>query len=237
MTNHGLRRLTGLHTIFTTSLVVSSQAALVWLFDYPSIFGETTATVLSRYHEEGGWLPLAWFAFAIGALSLAPLALLYEHLLERVCTPVLRLATVLGVVAGLAYAVGIMRWVLLARLVSAKLVDPSTTAQGREMLVIVFQAFDVYCGNGFGETIAPLAHAGWAVLLGVFLRRAGMFPSWVAWAQIVTGAAIATRPLEYIGLARLSELSDIGNLLSALLLLGMGVALVRSPPLPVEGER
>lgn len=233
MTNHELRRLTGIHTILTASLVVSSQAALVWLFDYPAIFDQPTATVLARYHQGGGWLSFAWFAFAIGALSLAPLAILYEHLLEKVATPVLRVATGLGVVAGLAYTIGIMRWVLLARLLSAKLVDPATSAPARELIAMVFQCFDVYCGNGFGETIAPLAHAAWAVLLGVFLRRAGLFPRWVAWSQIVCGAAIATRPLEYVGLAALSELSDIGNLLSALLLLGMGVALVRSTPASV----
>jgi hypothetical protein len=159
-----------------------------------------------------------------------PLSIFYHQLLCDAKTPARDIGTAFGIVAGFAYVIGIMRWVLLARMLSAKLVDPATTAQGKEMIVLVFQAFDVYCGNAFGETIAPLAHGFWVVLLGLSMRQTGIFPRWIAWAQISFGAIIATRPLEYIGLKPVAEISDVGTMLWTLLLLGMGIALVRAHP-------
>lgn len=223
---------TGIVTILTASLVILGQLGLVLFFDYPKVFDQPLSAVLESYHRRGGVVALAWFIFALGTLMMIPLALLYERLLNEVRTSALRIGTVLGTVAGFAYAIGISRWVLLARGLSAKLVDPTTSEQARESIILVFQAFDVYCGNSFGETIAPLAHGAWAFLLGFTLRQTRIFPSWIAWAQMVGGIVIALRPLEYLGWKSIAEISDAGTLLWTLLLLAMGIALVRSRRIP-----
>jgi Domain of unknown function (DUF4386) len=223
---------TGIVTILTASLVILGQIGLVLFFDFPRVFDQPMSAVLDSYHRRGGAVSLAWFTFALGTLMMIPLAILYDRLLHEVRTSALRIGTVLGIVAGFAYAMGISRWVLLAKMLSAKLADPAISGQAKETIVLVFQAFDVYCGNSFGETVAPLAHGGWALLLGITLRQARILPSWVAWAQMVGGILIALRPLEYLGWKSIAEISDAGTLLWTLLLLGMGIALLRNRRVP-----
>ncbi len=219
---------TGGLMVLAAALVVLGQLALVLLFDYPAIFDQPTADILVRYHQSGGLLPLAWLGFALGTLMLAPLALLCRGLCQEPRRPLVQIATAFGVVAGIAYVIGIMRWVLLARLLAAKLVDPGLGAQARETIVLVFQAVDVYCGNSFGETIAPIAHGLWVLLLGLALRQSAGIPRWITWSQIVLGVPIACRPLEYVGWPWVAELSDGATMLWTLLLLGLGTALMRA---------
>lgn len=234
MTSNRTALAAGILTILTALLVILGQVALMGIFNYPEIFNQPMADILEQYHRAGGAVTLAWFVFALGTLTMIPTAILLERLVADRASAGLRIGTTFACVAGIAYVIGIMRWVLLARMMSAKLMDPATGAQAREAIVLTFQAFDTYCGNSFGETIAPLCHGAWVLLLGIALLRSTLFPRWLAWVQVLSGPVIAARPLEYVGLGALGEISDIGNGLWCLMLLGMGVALVNKRPRPID---
>lgn len=216
----------GIVTILTALLVMLSQVALMGLFNYPEVFDQPVATILEQYHRAGDGVTLAWFLFALGTLMMIPTAILLQRLVADRASAGLRIGTTFACIAGTAYVIGIMRWVLLARVLSTKLADPATGAQARDTIVLIFQAFDVYCGNSFGETIAPLCHGAWVLLLGMALLRSSLLPRWLAWVQVLSGPVIAARPLEYVGLRAVAVISDAGTALWCLLLLGIGVALV-----------
>ena len=156
---------------------------------------------------------------------IVPLALLFESVVARPSLR-LRIATAFGLVAALAYTIGIMRWVLVARFLANAVVCAHNATEAATA-ALIFRAFAVYCGNSFGETIAPVAHGVWATILGHALLKVDRLPRWLGWAQIVTGAAIALRPLEYVGATTLGELGDIGVGAWTVLLALTGVLLAK----------
>lgn len=227
MENTAYQRATGALMMFTAGLALTSQAALVKLFDFPNIFALPIGTVLEKYHDAGAMLPWAWFGFAMASLLIIPIALMLHKIFRREDTPWLTIGTVFGSIAGFCYVLGIMRWVLLARVLSDLYVDPATTPAAKETITLIFKAFDVYCGNSFGETIAPIAHAAWLILLGGAMRKAPRFGPWLPWSQIIAGAIIALRPLEYVGCKAAADLSDATLGVWVLLIAIMGVLLLR----------
>ncbi|HMA91292.1 MAG TPA: DUF4386 family protein [Polyangiaceae bacterium] len=227
MTRTKLHFSTGCLAIVGSGLVIASQATLAVVFDYPNVMRETTLVVLQRYHAAGVAAPLAWFAFALGAFAIAPLAVLLQSVAAREPSPLLRVGTTLGVLAGFSYTIGIMRWVLLAKMLATEVVSAAATSVEKASAAFVFRAFDVYCGNSFGETVAPLTHGAWATILGVHALGTDLLPKWMAWAQIVCGIAIAMRPLEYVGYESLGEIGDIGVGAWTVLLAIIGIRLLR----------
>lgn len=224
-----MRLTTGYLATFTSVLVLASQVVLAVTFDYPEITSQPALTVLQRYHAAGPMVPLAWLAFACGTLLLLPVARLFESLLEQNPTAGLRIATGFGIIAALAYTVGIMRWVLVARLLSDE-VAMARSATEAGWAALAFRTVDVYCGHSFGETIAPIAHGVWATILGHRLLVGNWVPRWMAWTQIVAGAAIALRPLEYVGSSALGKAGDIAVGVWTVLLAITGVIVVSQRP-------
>ncbi len=231
MTRARLRLTTGILAVLASVIVVASQATLAVRFDYPDVTRQPVLTVLRLYLAAGPSVRLAWFAFALGALMIAPLAVLLEATVAKRPSPVLRIATTFGVIAAFAYTIGIMRWVLVANVLATEAANADTDMH-RATVALVFRAFDVYCGNSFGETIAPLTHGLWSTMLGVAMlrvgkRRNGPLPRWMSWALILTGGAIAMRPLEYVGAPALGEVGDIGVGAWTGLLALVGVSMIR----------
>jgi hypothetical protein len=128
----------------------------------------------------------------------------------------------------LAYTIGILRWVLVANVLALEVANAQTDSE-RTMAALVFRTVDVYCGNSFGETVAPLTHGAWTVMLGTAMLKSSItpLPRWMAWAQIVIGPAIAMRPLEYVGAETLAELGDISVGIWTVVLMVIGIHLVR----------
>ncbi len=226
-TSRAYCRGAGIFIMMASFFVLASQFGLMKLFDFPNIFSAPIGTILMRYHEGGALLTLAWFCFALGSLMIVPMALLLHQIIRRDDTPLLAIGTTFGILAGICYVIGIMRWVLLARVLSTCYVDPTTTTSAQETIVLLFKAFDVYCGNTFGETIAPIAHAGWLVLLGHAMLKSPVWGRWMAWLQMFFGIVILLRPLEYAGWRAAAEISDMGLGIWVFSLILMSVPLIQ----------
>lgn len=212
--------------------VLMSQAMLMRLFDYPRVFSLPMGQILEKYQAAGNALPYAWFSFALGCLMIVPLALMLHWLFNSEDTPFLAIGTVFGVITACSYVIGIMRWVLLANTLSAQYVDPATSIAEKDLILTVFNAFDLYCGNSFGETIAPVTHALWIILLGAAMLKSNRFGRGWAWFQILSGAIVSLRPLEYAGFKALAEASDAMTGIWAVGVAVMGVLLLCERELP-----
>ena len=178
------------------------------------------------YHNGGIRIILTWAIFAFGSFLLIPSALLLHKIFYHKHVPFLYIGTTFGVIAGFAYLIGIMRWILFAKVFSDVYADPSTGDATRRILEVVFQAINVYAGNSFGETLAPITHAIWLILLGIAMFKSRICWRWIAFAQILSGVIIACRPLEYIGLKTLASLSDQGIMFWAITVFILGIALL-----------
>lgn len=140
-------------------------AVLATIFDYPAILRQPAAEVLARFAAGGTGLLLTWYAFALAALALVPLAsgLAITH--ARLATrPALAIGAALaGVLAGITQAIGLVRWVFvmpdLARAANGS--DPAAASAA----VHTFTLINAYGGVAVGEHLGQLLTALFAGLL------------------------------------------------------------------------
>jgi hypothetical protein len=226
-------KVTGIVLILAVVAAIGGQIGLGARFDWE---GRPVPEILLMYHDGGTLLAVIWTVFAAGSLMLVPSALLLHKVFCRKATPYLYVGTAFGVIAGLAYVVGIARWMLLAKMLSGLYVDPRTGEATRRAVEVVFQAANAYLGNTFGETIAPVAHAVWLVFLGHAMFKSKTCGPWLSLAQVAAGIVIACRPLEYVGWRAMASVSDKGLMLWAVSMLVLAACLLSGRPWANEGR-
>jgi hypothetical protein len=174
-------------------------AALAATFDYPDILRRPTPEVLERFRAGGTRLKLLWWAFAMTAVALAPLAVLTSASLVGARSMVLILAATIGVLAALVQFLGLIRWPFLVPFLARVDAEPDPSASRREAVDIVFQSFNRYLGVGVGEHLGYLLTGTWSVLVGVALTETTVAPHWLGVVGIVVGALLALCSFEFVG--------------------------------------
>ena len=174
-------------------------AALAATFDYPDILRRPTPEVLERFRAGGTRLKLLWWAFAMTAVALAPLAVLTSASLVGARSMVLILAATIGVLAALVQFLGLIRWSFLVPFLARVDAEPDASASRREAVDIVFQSFNRYLGVGVGEHLGYLLTGTWSVLVGVALTETTVAPHWLGIVGIVVGALLALCSFEFVG--------------------------------------
>ncbi|WP_456845727.1 DUF4386 domain-containing protein [Cellulomonas sp. P5_C6] len=204
-------------------------AALAKAFDYPDILRRPTAEILERFRAGGSTLVTLWWAFAMTALAFAPVAVLVSDVLDGNPT-VLRLAVVVGVLAGLVQLLGLLRWPFLVPYLARTSVDASPARA--EAVDVVFQAFHRYLGVAVGEHLGYLLTGAWSVLVGVALAQDSVAPAWLGVVGVAVGALLMMCSLEFVGRFEPSGWRLAGTLVPvvyvawSLWLAGVGVTLL-----------
>jgi Domain of unknown function (DUF4386) len=158
-------RWLGLATIALAVLFNVPYAVLASIFDYPAILRQPAGEVLARFAEGGAGLVLTWYAFALAALALVPLASGLAVTPARLATrPALAIGAALaGVLAGITQAIGLVRWVFvmpdLARAATGR--DPAAA----EAAIHTYTLINAYGGVAVGEHLGQLLTALFAGLL------------------------------------------------------------------------
>jgi hypothetical protein len=206
-------------------------AALAKAFDYPDILRRPTAEILERFRAGGAGLVTLWWGFAMTALAFAPVAVVVSDVLDGDAT-VPRLATVVGVLAGLVQLLGLLRWPFLVPYLARAQADPAASPVRLEAIDVVFQAFHRYLGVAVGEHMGYLLTGAWSVLVGVALTEGTVAPVWVGVVGIVVGAMLMVCSLEFVGRFEPAGWRLAGTVVPlvyvvwSLWLLGIGVALL-----------
>lgn len=141
-------------------------ALLAANFDYPDILRHPAGEVLDAFAAGGPSLILTWYAFALSAVGLiffAPaLALTTADWPRR---PGLAVAAALfGVLAGLAQAIGLFRWVFAVPALAALHADPATDAATRVGLETAFTLLNGWGGVAIGEHLGQILTLAWVAL-------------------------------------------------------------------------
>lgn len=146
---------------------------LAVVFDYPGILRQPAAEVLAQFAAGGPGLLAWWYAFALVAVAMIPVAVLLGRSLARRAGPLAQVAMVLGIVAGVAQAVGLLRWVFVVPLLAQGYLDPASSEAQRAAIVVVFQTLHQNGGVAIGEHLGQLLTVGWVLLLSVGLWSTG----------------------------------------------------------------
>jgi hypothetical protein len=140
-------------------------AGLAAQFDYPDILRRPAGEVLTAFAAGGPALVLTWYAFALSAVALilfAPaLALGTADWAKRPGLAVM--AALVGALAGLAQAIGLMRWVFAIPGMAAAYADPATDAATRAALEVGFGLLNQWGGVAIGEHLGQMLTVVWAL--------------------------------------------------------------------------
>ena len=162
-------------------------AALAARFAYPDVLRHPTRDVLARFREGGTSLQLLWWGFALTAVLLAPLVVLFSAALPDADPTLLSVATTLGVLAAAVQFLGLIRWPFLVPFLAEQ--------EDSEAVDLVFQAFNRYLGVAVGEHLGCLLTGAWTTLAGIAL----LSESWLGLPGIVIGIALVVCSHEFVG--------------------------------------
>lgn len=193
-------------TITTGVLLISlpiafnvAFAALAAKFDYPGILRRPTEEVLERFRAGGPGLVLLWWAFAMTAVLLAPLAVLLSSVLVGVDPALLAVGVIVGVLAASVQFLGLIRWAFLVPYLARAVEGPDATPARTEAVDVIFQAFNRYLGVAIGEHLGYLFTGVWSILVGVAIMQGMGLPAWIGLAGVIVGAVLALCSLEFVG--------------------------------------
>ena len=197
---------------------------LAWRFSYPGILREPTAVILERFRAGGSGLVLLWWFFALTAFVFLPIPVLAARLVPD--PDIATLGLVLGVVAAVVQALGLIRWVFLV----PHLARESAAGADPRTVDLVFQSFHRYLGVAVGEHLGYLGTGAWTILLA--LGASASLPLWLVIAGVVIGSMLLVGALEFVGpfeargWAVAGILIPVGYILWSLWLIALGVLLL-----------
>ncbi|NJR13587.1 MAG: DUF4386 family protein [Phyllobacteriaceae bacterium] len=186
-------RLSGLLLLAQFVLMWTAFFILMPAINWPASLDEPPAVILPLIIAQAGPVFAGYTSYALHALLLIPLAITLRATLNM--SPVLgATALALGVLAGLAKALGIVRWLFLMPSLAAAYVDPATSEAGRAAIAVVYEAFNAYVG-GIGELLGVGLFAGsWTVLISMALIRLGGGARLIGFVGFVAAAGLFFNP-------------------------------------------
>lgn len=244
MSTLALRRLTGLLLVVVPLVFTVCFTMLQMQFEYPDILRQPTADILTKFQAGGVPLLVSWYALTVTAVLFILLVVLFHRVMSGLGAPVsLMAATTFGVIAGLAQALGFLRWPFLVPYLAQSYLDPGASEAQRASAALVFEAFHRYAGMAVGEHLGYLCTSVWTFLVAYLMLRSPLFGRWLGLSGMVLAVGVATGLLEPAGWEPAGAINAISYLAWAVWLMAVGVVLlVRSArpvaaplPMPVTG--
>ena len=222
-----VRRLAGLLLILVPVAFTICFTLLQMLFEYPDILRQSTADVLTKFQAGGTRLIAVWYALTLTAVLFIPVVVLMHRVLAaQEATVTLWIATVFGVIAGLAQTLGFLRWPFLVPHLAATYLAPDATEAQRATAALVFEAFHRYAGMAVGEHLGYLSTSVWTFLIALLMLRAPLFGRWLGLSGMALAVGVATGLLEPAGWEPAGAINAVSYLAWALWLVILGIVLV-----------
>lgn len=171
-------------------------------FDYPRILRHEPDEILRRFAAGGPGLILRWEALLACSVLMIPLAIVVARVLGA--SPTLTASSlVVGVVAGVAQMLGLVRWPFavpeLARRYVAAPEGPAGDAT-RRSVEVTFETLHRLLGVGIGEHLGYLFTGVWTLLVSAsIIATAAALPAWLGIVGIPIGLALLIGVLEFVG--------------------------------------
>jgi hypothetical protein len=222
-----VRRLAGLLLILVPVAFTVCFTLLQMQFEYPDILRQPTADVLIKFQAGGTGLIAVWYALTLTAVLFIPVVVLLHHVLAaHKASVALSIATVFGVVAGLAQTLGFLRWSFLAPHLAQSYLAPGASEAQRAAAALVFEAFHRYAGMAVGEHLGYLSTSVWTFLVGLLMLRSPIFGRWLGLSGMALALGVATGLFEPAGWELAGTINAISYLVWALWLIVVGVVLL-----------
>ena len=232
MTEPALRKTTGVLFTVGSLLMLTCFILLGVVLDYPDILREETGVVLTRIHQAGVTPRFLYYGLALSAALVIFEAVLFQCVFENESRDVfLELGKTAGIIAGLAFIFGFMRWVFLVPMLAGSYVESGASSTS-ETAAALFRAFDVYLGFSVGEHVGFLFLSLMLVFFGLGLARLGKPWSRLGWCGAAIGLGVLYGDGEAFDLPFSFEINRVASKLSLVWMIVVGVYLVFSRKSP-----
>jgi hypothetical protein len=201
-------------------------------FDYPDILRQPTEHVLRRFAAGGSRLVLTWWAFAMSAVLLAPLAVLLSATVADADPTIRSMATAIGLLAALVQFLGLIRWPFAVPHLARVATDPAATPAAKDAVDVTFQTLNRYLGVAVGEHLGYLFTGLWTALASIALIQSDVLHPTFGIVGLVLAPLFVLGSVEFVGAfeptgwklaGRLVPLAYIGW---SLWLLSLGIGLL-----------
>jgi hypothetical protein len=232
-------RLVGLLFIAGAILVNIPYTLLIMNFDYPDILRQPAGEVLTRFAAGGNALIWTWLAFAWVGLPILFGMILLPGAIDPKRSQLLKTARLLGVTAGIAQMVGLLRWAFVVPVLANLYVDPASSAATRDTAVVVFQIIHQYGGVVIGEHLGQMFTILWMLLTSLALLKSGLFKPWLGGLGVLASAVYFLAQSELLatvmpGFPVVPEAGLVGSLLWLGWMVALGVCLWRLKNVPAH---
>jgi len=221
-----LSKLTGLLLIL---LPVAFNVVFFLLqksFEYPDILRKPTDYILSRFNAGGKRLIAIWYAFTLAGVLFIPVAILVHQTLASDDTPYMALGTTIGVLAGLALFLGLIRWPFLVPYLAKTYFEPGSTQATRDSIAVVFQAFHQYAGVAIGEHLGYLFTSIWTAFIALAITQSPLLDAWLGWIGFIPAIGIFIGVFEETGFKAAGAINAISYILWSIWLIVVGLVLL-----------
>ena len=174
-----INRSIGILFIVGAVALIIPYMALTIIFEYPDILRQDTAYVLTKFHDGGSGLIGTWFAFAIAGLPLLPAYILLGQKLES-NSPLVRMATTIGVAGLIVQMVGLLRWTFVVPILADAFVNAGD-ASTKAAAIITFKTIHQFGGVLLGEHLGQLFTIAWTIVISYSLSKLKLLPRWIVW--------------------------------------------------------
>jgi len=201
-------------------------------FDYPEVLRRPTHEVLERFRAGGPGLLVIWWGFALSAVLFAPLVVLLAGELGDADGTLVALSVVVGVLAALVQALGLIRWPFLVPYLAREAEEAEPASARGQAVDVVFQSFNRYLGVAVGEHLGYTLTGAWSILAGVALVQGDAVPGWLGVIGVVIGPLFFVSAAEFLGSFEpagwklAGQLTPIAYIAWSLWLIALGVALL-----------
>jgi hypothetical protein len=201
MNDGKMLKTAGLWFVILPPLYILIFTMMSLYFDYPAILREPAGHILRLYQEKGVLLKGYWYGLVVCSFLIIFLAIVTHNLLDTGKKSLsLQFATVSGIIAGLANALGFVRWMWLVPNLAGMYLDPHATEVTREAVKITFESFHLYAGFSIGEHFGMSLLGIWGVIISCKLLGTKLLNRWLAWIGIAVSAGVAFGALEGFGI-------------------------------------
>ena len=227
MASRQIRRLGGFMLIAVPLAFTVCFTLLAQQFEYPDILRQPTGDVLAKFQAGGTGLIAVWYALTLTAVLFIPVVLLLHRVLAAPEAPAtLWVATIFGIVAGLAQTLGFLRWPFLVPHLAQAYLAPGASEAQRGVAVLVFEAFHRYAGMAVGEHLGYLSTSIWTLLVAAVMLRSSVFGRCLGVSGIILALGVATGLLEPAGVELAGTINTYSYLAWAVWLIVVGVVLL-----------
>ena len=211
---------------------------LTIIFDYPDILRKETADILIQFHQGGNTLIWTLFAFAITGLPLLPAYIMLGKNLETK-TPLMRIATTIGVIGLVVQMVGLLRWTFVVPVLADIFVSTNDEAL-KAASIMAFKTIHQFGGVQLGEHLGQLFTIAWTVMVTISFARLKIAPRWINWLGYVSSSIYLLAQADLFatvmpGFPVWDLAGFIGSTLWLVWLVAVGVVMIYLTPHPLEG--